>query len=503
MTILITGASGLLGRKLYDYLLRINSIKVIGTYNTTPYKNLIYVDFLNTKEVETLFVENDIKICINCIAKRYLDVCENNWNLTYKTNVEIPNILAKLCYKYRVHLIHISTDYVFDGKNKNGNYPDSLVNPLQNYGITKFLAEQRIRCSHNIWTIIRVPVIYSDKQTCLEESSVTTIGKKILNRLSSHHEDNYFIRRPLYISDLIPFIHNVITDKILGIKHFYNPYNKLTKYDIGEAISKLLNKKCNLLPVNQPPNDQVERPEDTYLLDNTLNINSYIFTNLDKSFQSCFNNLIHPSDLSDTFLLLDLDGTLIDTDKIHYNCYKQIFDKDLDKYFFDYSKFDKIINTTGIDYYLDSLDIEKNKIKNRKQELIVQITKIDLIQGAEYLINYISQKKINHAVVTNTNLITVEKFKSICPVLNLLTNWITREDYKNSKPNSECYKKAKDIYYKGEKYIIGVENTLTGLDSLDKVTKCKYLIVSNKNCYAYTYNKNDVYIIDNLVDIIM
>ena len=105
-------------------------------------------------------------------------------------------------------------------------------------------------------------------------------------------------------------------------------------------------------------------------------------------------------------------------------------------------------------------------------------------------------------VVTNTSLENVNFFKSRVPILNKIKNWITRENYVNAKPHSECYELAKQMYYKNEQYIIGIENTIVGYNSIKNITECIY-IITNKNEYDYNEIKSkDVYIINDFLNIL-
>ena len=79
--------------------------------------------------------------------------------------------------------------------------------------------------------------------------------------------------------------------------------------------------------------------------------------------------------------------------------------------------------------------------------------------------------------------------------MNKLTNWISKKDYVNKKPNSDCYKLAINRYYKNEKYIIGIENTIAGYKALKNITDIIYIQLNNNKKLFSDY---DVYLINNL-----
>jgi len=505
MLVLICGSSGLLGRDLCK-LLEHNNINFVGTYNNNYIENSIKINFNDIDNIETNFLEIKPSICINCIVERQLEICENNWDTIKKTNIDITNNLAKICNKFNIHLIHISTDYVFDGMNAP-YYPENETNPLQNYGISKLISEKKILAKCKLYTIIRVPVLYSDNIKNFEENAVTLIGKKILNRIEISKEDNFSIRRPNYIPDFSNFILDIIKDPKIGIFHFCNPFDKISKFEMSKIISSYLNKKHNILPINEEPKDGAERPKDTLLLDNKFDILKYNFTPINIGLKKCFSKIYHPilnitTDINtkDIFFLIDLDGTLINTDFLHYEAYKKSFKNyGIDIIYKDYLN---ILNNTGMDNYLKNNYSEiKDDIKNKKNNYIKNIDNIEIIKNANILIDFINKYNINHVVVTNTSKENVSFFKEKQIILNKLKNWITREDYKEPKPNSECYNLAKNNFYKNEKYIIGIENSIVGYLSIKNLTDCIY-IITDKNKEEYNYfKKEDVYLINDYISI--
>jgi dTDP-4-dehydrorhamnose reductase len=507
--VFICGASGLLGADLCRYL-KHHGIDFQGTYNSNYVPDLIKVDFKSIYDIENAMKNYDTTICINCIVERSVNICEDDWKTVQNINIDIPNRIAKVCHKLKIHLIHISTDYVFDGKNPP-YLPDSPTNPLQNYGISKLISENRVFSNCNDTTVIRVSVLYTDNIKNLDDNAVTLIGKKVLNRIEQSKEDNYSVRRPNYIPDFCHFIGDMISNPRSGIFHYYNPNVVTTKYQTAEIISNFLHKPIinHIHPIDngEQPIEDVERPLDTQLIDNKYDINKYQFTPMEECIKRCFQPLYHPplvydnSPTNNLFFLLDLDGTLVDTDKLHFASYNYILKKNYDIEL-NSIDFEYVINSCGFDHFLKKDlylmdDVIKNIKREKKEHMLKSDEPIVLMKNVEKLINYIHKYNINHAVVTNTNNDIVNSFKKKSSILNLLTNWITREDYVNPKPNSECYELALTKFGKGETNIIGFENTIIGYNSLINVTKCVY-IMTNMNCSQYNILKNkDAYLIDD------
>ena len=501
MTTLVCGGSGMLGKELC-HLFRIKHISHIATYNKNKINKGIQIDFLNLNDIRTTIQQHNIQVCINCIVERQVHICETEWEKIKSINVTIAKNIAVVCGELEIYFIQISTDYVFDGKHPP-YYPNSQVNPLQNYGISKLLAEYKVASCCKAYSIIRVPVLYTDDLLTIEDSAVTLIGKKILDRRKIHREDNYSIRRPVFIPDFCHFILRMMREKPVGIFHFCNPNDKVTKYDIASIIAEYLNKKNNVVPIDTEPNDGVERPTDTLLLDNKYNIDDYSFTPLTEGIKKCFSKLYHPplnaQNAEKIFFMLDLDGTLIASDLLHYSAYKTTLHT-LFRYDLSIDEYNKILIGEGIDIFVKvTFGAEHyGNIKTEKNKQLKSNLQIEFVKNAKLLIDYIWMNDINHVVVTNTGRENVSFFKSVLPNLDKLKNWVVREDYAFPKPSSECYQIAKNLYYNNEEFIIGVENTQTGHLSIKQITECVYMLENETNNNYGSYIKHqDVYLIND------
>jgi dTDP-4-dehydrorhamnose reductase len=499
--ILICGASGLVGKEICRFL-DIKEINYIGTYHTHKPENpnMYNIDFSNPKILEDFLVTHGITCCIFSIVERQTDVCEKNWGDIKPTNIDFVHNTSYLCNKLNIRFIHLSTDYVFDGSNQP-NYPYSLKNPLQNYGISKLISEYRVLSNCSKYCIIRTPVLYSELSK-IHDNAITLIGKNIMDlRTRKTTEDNYSIRRPLYIGDLCPFIYDCIYNNYNGIYHFYNPYNKFTKYEICEKIGKYLDIQItHIIPNNEKSEGIAPRPYDTQLLDDRIKIYNYTFSDFDTSLEKCFGKYRHPrinnENKNDMFICLDMDGTIINTNISHYNAYKKVFES-YHKSFLNMEEWDTMIQTSNIDNYLRSMfnedelyNIKKDKIEYLKNESIT------FTKNSDTFLRYLIENNFNFCIVTNTNKNTVELFKTKLPLLNEIKQWVYRENYVLPKPHPESYEVAKQKYYKNEKYIIGFEDSMVGYDALKHVTDLIY-IYGNESIFK----KNDCYLFDDFTSL--
>ena len=158
--LLITGSNGLLGQSLLDECLGIEGIEVLalsrGANRYPMQKGYAYVDidltdFDKLNKVVRKYVPDYI---INTAAMTNVDICEDHKESCYLLNVELVQQLVSISESIKAHLIHISTDFIFDGR--TGTYKETdAANPLSYYGETKMLSEQLIQVSNINFTIFR------------------------------------------------------------------------------------------------------------------------------------------------------------------------------------------------------------------------------------------------------------------------------------------------------------------------------------------------------------
>jgi sorting nexin-1/2 len=145
MKVLVTGASGLLGRATVERL-KADGNEVIGVGLTRSTSNIIKLDLTDEKAVDAFLEAHQPQAIVHTAAERRPDVVENSPEASRVLNVEVPSHLAKWC-KERGDacplLINISTDYVFDGTTPPYKVDDA-PNPLNAYGMSKWQGEKGV-----------------------------------------------------------------------------------------------------------------------------------------------------------------------------------------------------------------------------------------------------------------------------------------------------------------------------------------------------------------------
>lgn len=163
--VLVTGSNGLLGQKLTDLARSDERITLVATSrgeNRHPIKDgytYIDLDMLDAVRLRAVIAEHLPQTIINTAAMTNVDACEHDPEGCRKLNIEAVTTLVALCEEFGIHLIHLSTDFIFDGK--EGPYAeDAQPNPLSLYGQSKLDAEQLIQRSTCKWAILRTILVY-------------------------------------------------------------------------------------------------------------------------------------------------------------------------------------------------------------------------------------------------------------------------------------------------------------------------------------------------------
>lgn len=161
MTVLVLGASGLLGSNVVAAA-RARGRTVSGTYRTTepdleiPLREL---DLRDGDRIRELIAEFEPGAVVNCAAATDVDGCESDPGRAQAVNAEAPGVVAEACQAAGSDLLHVSTDYVFDGQ-RGGYAEDDPVGPIQTYGETKLAGERKVRERHHSPLIVRPSFVY-------------------------------------------------------------------------------------------------------------------------------------------------------------------------------------------------------------------------------------------------------------------------------------------------------------------------------------------------------
>ena len=271
--ILITGASGLLGRSLVESLQPYYN--VLPTGKSCLSGNLRLLDITKKDDVFALIDDFKPSIIINCAAYTSVDNAESEKKNARDVNVNGLLNLVNNCNN-KTKIIHISSDYVFDGS--KGEYlEDDPTFPINYYGKTKLESENILIGSNLEYLIIRPNVLYSN------DLSQKHFLSWVVNSLSNEQEINVAtdqISNPTYIPDLLQVISDSILLDCSGIYHIGSE-NSLSRYDFANEICDVFGLKNDfLIPVKSISlNQRAKRPFNSSLscekIQSEMNIELY------------------------------------------------------------------------------------------------------------------------------------------------------------------------------------------------------------------------------------
>jgi len=164
-TILVTGSNGLLGQKLTDLYLQNNNINLVATgkgVNRYPSKEgYIYqeMDITNSHNVKEVLEMYKPSVVIHTAAMTQVDDCEFKKEECVSLNIDSVKNLSKLSSEMGFHLVHLSTDFIFDGIKPMYTETDE-PNPLSYYGWSKLEAEKMVMENAKSWSILRTILVY-------------------------------------------------------------------------------------------------------------------------------------------------------------------------------------------------------------------------------------------------------------------------------------------------------------------------------------------------------
>lgn len=258
--ILVTGANGQLGMEIRMLEKKYPQFDFIFAG-----REELSVD--NNDLLEHFFSQNNFTHCINCAAYTAVDKAETEKDLAFEINAFAAENLAAICKKYNTQFIHISTDYVFDGKSEKPYKEDDQTNPINVYGASKLKGEEEIIKCNKESVIIRTSWVYSSYGKNFVKTMIRLMNEK--ERIGVVNDQ---FGCPTYAADLASLILEIIsTGKITpGIYHYCNE-GIISWYDFARAIKKIINSRCIVNPIEsiQYPTP-AERPKYSVLDTNKI-----------------------------------------------------------------------------------------------------------------------------------------------------------------------------------------------------------------------------------------
>jgi len=258
--ILITGSNGMLGQRTVEfYSSKTNyEILALSVEEKSVLEGVDYIscDLSDKDKIKKAVYDFCPDSIINAAAYTNVDLSETERELAWKINVKGVEYLAEAARVIDAHLVHISTDYIFDGK--NGPYNETAKpNPLGYYGRTKLASENALKISGINYTVLRTNVLYG-----VAKNSRPDFVKWVVTMLRNAKQIRIVtdqINNPTFIDDLVQAINKAIEFRKFGIFNIGGS-EFLSRYDFTLRIAEYFNlNKSLIVPIKTSDLNQAAR----------------------------------------------------------------------------------------------------------------------------------------------------------------------------------------------------------------------------------------------------
>ncbi|KAL2841307.1 hypothetical protein BJX68DRAFT_245642 [Aspergillus pseudodeflectus] len=281
-TVLVTGASGLLGRQVFDRFKRSGCLTVGQGFSRANPPTIIKANLENPDEIKSLLDEAKPQIVIHCAANRSPDLCDKNPDQARRINVDATRTLAELTAARGILLVYISTDYVFPGTEGEAPYEaDAETNPPNMYGQLKRDGELVVleaTKQSGMGLVVRVPVLYGTANDNSESAVNTLVDAvwKAQDENAAIKMDDWAQRYPTNTEDVARVLRDIVIKylknrgRILELPKIlqFSSEDRMTKYEICQKFAEILGVSLKGMIPNKEgndPNASVQRPYDTHL----------------------------------------------------------------------------------------------------------------------------------------------------------------------------------------------------------------------------------------------
>lgn len=227
MKILLFGKTGLLGHALFEILHREHQLAA-PTHEEC--------DLTNFSTVEKVIVKETPEIIINATGFTKVDEAETKISEVFIINRDAVAHLAGLCAKRNIPLVHFSTDYVFNGENKDGYFENDTPSPLSVYGKSKAEGEKVLLSNLSHFFLIRTAWLFGPGGRNFVDTVIDLAHKNQGTPLTIVNDQK---GNPTYTLDLASALSSLLKTKNYGIYHIVNS-GVCTWYGFAEEIFKLL-----------------------------------------------------------------------------------------------------------------------------------------------------------------------------------------------------------------------------------------------------------------------
>lgn len=266
MKVLVTGANGQLGRTLARIARGSGSKYIFTARVPDAERGVLQLDITDFEAVARMVADHQVDVIVNCASYTAVDKAEDEPEMAGLVNAAAVGNMAKVAKDNGAVMIHISTDYVFDGKASVPYVDDAPHCPVNVYGRTKAEAERLVfesGCSH---IVFRTSWLYAVEggnfvKRIVEKSSENSVLNVIFDQIGT----------PTFADDLAGLIVKVIEDNMLDRQGIYNYSNEgvCSWYDFAREICSMSGNECEIFPCHTDEYPRKARRPHYSVLDKT------------------------------------------------------------------------------------------------------------------------------------------------------------------------------------------------------------------------------------------
>ena len=269
MKLLITGSNGMTGQAITRLAKQHPGIEIIAT-SATPNRNpqvsrFELLDITYQEKINYLLDLYHPDCVINTAAISQVDTCEKDKSLSYKVNFDAVQKLSGACSLRDIHFIHLSSDFVFDGRGLQNYEEEDNRSPVNYYGECKLLAEKYMEESAGNNCIVRTALVYDYPKEIRRKNIFRWIYDSLKTGQSIRLANDQF-RTPTFVDDLASALLTIARDQREGVFHISGK-EQVSVFDFGLKIARHFGMNESLIsPVPSAAlNQTARRPQKTSL----------------------------------------------------------------------------------------------------------------------------------------------------------------------------------------------------------------------------------------------
>lgn len=267
MRILLTGSNGLLGQKLVALLSTQPAVELVATSRGPnklavlyPQVRFVPLDVTDAAQVQRVLGQERPTHLIHTAAMTNVDECELNHAECWQQNVTAVANLVAACEEYRVHLLHVSTDFIFSGE-AGPLAEDAVPAPVNFYGQSKLAAEQLVQASTTPWAILRTVLVYGTAHDYGRTNIVLWVRDSLRAGKTIQVVDDQY-RTPTLAEDLamgcwLAALHHATGIYHLSSDELLTPYQMALRvadyFQLDKSLIKRVDASLFTQPAKRPP----------------------------------------------------------------------------------------------------------------------------------------------------------------------------------------------------------------------------------------------------------